>query len=197
MILLIDNYDSFTYNLYQMLGCFDEAIKVVRNDAFTADELIALNPRGVVLSPGPGYPQSAGIMIELIRKMYKTTPLLGVCLGHQAIASAFGADIIRAPKPVHGKKSQISTLADCPLFHDLEQPVEVARYHSLIVDRKTLAQPLCVTAESSDGLVMALSHQSLPVFGLQFHPESILTEKGSQILGRFVEIVHGKKHGTA
>ncbi len=193
MILLLDNYDSFTYNLYQMLGCFDQEIEVVRNDACTADELISLNPCGVVLSPGPGYPQSAGMMVELIRKIYKTTPLLGVCLGHQAIACAFGAEIIRAPKPVHGKTSQISTDSSCPLFCDLKQPVEVARYHSLIVDRKTLTHPLRVAAENKEGLVMALSHQVLPVFGLQFHPESILTNKGSQILQRFVEIARAKK----
>lgn len=186
MILLLDNYDSFTYNLYQAAAEVCPDIKVIRNDAMAADEALALRPQKIILSPGPGYPQHAGIMIDLIKKCPPDIAVLGICLGHQGIAAAFGAEIIEAPRPVHGKKSWITGDVTCPLFAGIDSRITVGRYHSLIIDRKSLPDLFQETATSEDGLIMAISHKSRPIFGLQFHPESILTDSGSRIIRNFI-----------
>lgn len=187
MILLIDNYDSFTYNLYQALAQLDPDIKVVRNDQITMEEIEALNVSGIVLSPGPGRPENAGICIELIRRFYSTIPILGVCLGHQAIGSAFGAAIVQAEEILHGKESLIFHRRG-KLFRHMMQPFKAGRYHSLIV--KDLPQDLVSEAEDKKGHIMAIAHRKYPLFGVQFHPESILTPDGLQLLKNFVEICH-------
>ncbi len=186
MILLLDNFDSFTYNVYQMVGEFHPDIQVFRNNALTIREIEDLGPTHIILSPGPGYPADAGIMPDVIRYFSGRIPLLGICLGHQGIAEAFGAKIIQAPVPVHGKRSLVELDKTCPLFADLPARIEVGRYHSLMVDPQTMPDCLCVTATSEDGLIMALAHKSLPVYGLQFHPESILTDSGQQMLRSFI-----------
>jgi anthranilate synthase component 2 len=186
MILLLDNFDSFTYNIYQMVGEFEPDIQVFRNNALNLDEIEQLAPTRIILSPGPGYPAAAGIMPALIKAFAGRIPLLGVCLGHQGIAEAFGATIVEAPVPVHGKRSPVQLDRTCKLFVDLPETIEVGRYHSLMVDPKTFPDALRVTATSDDGLIMALEHHSLPVFGLQFHPESILTDHGQAMLRSFV-----------
>jgi anthranilate synthase component 2 len=187
MILLLDNFDSFTYNIYQMVGQFHPDLEVYRNNVLSIDEIAALSPSHIILSPGPGYPSAAGIMPAVIRHFAGQIPLLGICLGHQGIGEAFGARIVHAPVPVHGKRSTIELDRSCPLFAGLPAHIEVGRYHSLMVDPLTLPDCLKVTAESEDRLIMALQHRTLPVFGLQFHPESILTEYGADILRAFVE----------
>ena len=186
MILLLDNFDSFTYNVYQMVGAFSPDIQVHRNNALTLQEIEDLAPTHIILSPGPGYPGDAGIMPEVIRYFSDKIPLLGICLGHQGIAEAFGAKIIKAPVPVHGKRSPVELDRTCRLFADLPARIEVGRYHSLMVDPQTLPECLRVTATSEDGLIMALAHKTLPVYGLQFHPESILTDAGQQMLRAFI-----------
>lgn len=186
MILLIDNYDSFTYNLYQQVGAFHSDIHVVRNDKITITEIEAMKPEYIILSPGPGRPEDAGIMIELIQAFYKTIPILGICLGHQAIASAFGGDVIGAKEIMHGKKSVISHY-NRSVFIDLPEHVEVMRYHSLAVDRNTLPSDLQVEAVTEDGEIMAISHKNYPIVGIQFHPESIGTETGSQMIRNFLQ----------
>lgn len=188
MILLIDNYDSFTYNVYQMIGELDPDIQVIRNDAMALSDIHKLNPTKIILSPGPGYPAQAGLMPEIIREFHKNVPMLGICLGHQALAEAFGGRIIEAPEPVHGKQSVIHLDKTCPLFSKLPEQLTVGRYHSLIVDPASLPACLRVTAASLDGLIMGVQHRELPIFGLQFHPESILTDQGQAMLQAFLDV---------
>ncbi len=186
MILLVDNYDSFTFNLKQCIEALGRECRVVRNDAITVDEVRALRPRGIVLSPGPGNPDSAGITLEVVRRLAGFAPILGVCLGHQSIGQAFGGRVVRAPRPRHGKLSRILHRG-LGVFAGLDGPLEAARYHSLVVERRTLPAALEVTAETEDGLIMGLRHRSLPVEGVQFHPESIATRRGPQLVRRFLE----------
>jgi anthranilate synthase component 2 len=188
MFLLIDNYDSFTYNLVHYLGEEGAKIVVKRNDALTADEALAMQPQGIVLSPGPCDPDKAGICLALIGKAAQAKlPLLGVCLGHQAIGQAFGGKVIRAPEPMHGKVSAISHRAQ-GVFAGLPSPFEATRYHSLIVEKASLPAVLEATAETSDGLIMGLQHKELPIFGVQFHPESIASQHGHELLRNFLRI---------
>jgi anthranilate synthase component II len=184
-IFIVDNYDSFTYNLAQELGELGADVEVVRNDAFTIAELEAELPDGVVISPGPGTPADAGLSNEVVRAVAGRRPLLGVCLGHQCIGEVYGGRIVRAPVLVHGKTSPIYHRREGVLA-DLDVPFEATRYHSLVVDRETLPIVLKVTAETSDGLIMGLRHRELDVEGVQFHPESVLTTSGMQLLGTFV-----------
>ena len=184
-LLIVDNYDSFTYNLAQELGELGAEVEVVRNDAFTLDELTADLPDGVVISPGPGEPSDAGLSNDVIRAVAGQRPLLGVCLGHQCIGAVYGGHIVRAPQLVHGKTSAIYHRGEGVLA-DLPVPFEATRYHSLVVERDSLPPVLKVTAETSDGLIMGLRHRELDVEGVQFHPESVLTSSGMQLLGTFV-----------
>ncbi len=188
MILLIDNYDSFSYNLYQLLGTVNPDIKVIRNNALTVVEIEALQPSQIILSPGPGYPRDAGVCIEVVKELGGKIPILGVCLGHQAICEAYGATISHAKELMHGKQSTISLDLDCPIFEHIPEKISVARYHSLAVQEDTLPECLKVTAVSPDGEVMAVMHQMHPIYGLQFHPESILTPQGMQILQNFLAV---------
>lgn len=190
MILLIDNYDSFTFNLYHLLGEAGAAAEVWRNDAITVDEALAKQPEAIVLSPGPCTPNEAGICLDLISAAAGRVPVLGVCLGHQAIGQAFGGSVIRAPAPMHGKVGRVEH-AGSDIFAGLPTPFDAARYHSLIVDRATMPAPLEVTAWTEDGLVMGLRHRTLPVFGVQFHPESIASAHGRDILENFLAIARG------
>jgi anthranilate synthase component II len=186
MITIIDNYDSFTWNLVQQIERLTgEDVSVVRNDAFDPGELLASSPDAIVISPGPGRPSRAGRIIELIRRN-ETTPLLGVCLGHQAIAEAFGAAVVRDAVPVHGKVSEISH-EGVGLFRDCPNPMRVARYHSLIVDPSSLPDVFTIDARAADGTVMAIAHRGRPIFGVQFHPESIGTIDGDQIIRNFLQ----------
>ena len=187
MILLIDNYDSFSYNLYQYLGELSQEIRVIRNDAMTVEEIAALRPSHIILSPGPGRPEDAGVTVEVVRRLGGKIPMLGVCLGHQAICAAFGAEIVHAKALMHGKQSTVMLSPDCPLFKGLPEQVKVARYHSLAADQPTLPEVLTVTAYTADGEVMAVQHVSAPIFGVQFHPESILTPEGKQMLRNFLQ----------
>ena len=184
MILVIDNYDSFTYNLVQILSTLDEDVRVVRNDALSVDAVFAAKPDRLVVSPGPGRPEDAGISCELVRRN-ETIPLLGVCLGHQALGAVFGGTISRAPVLMHGKTSEIAHDGR-GLFEGLENPFTATRYHSLVVEKDSVPVALRVTATSSDGLVMGLAHRTLPLVGVQFHPESILTPQGERLLKNFV-----------
>lgn len=187
MILVIDNYDSFTYNLVQYLGEMGADLRVVRNDQMTLDEIRALNPSHIVISPGPGDPDDAGISLDVIREFGATTPILGVCLGHQSIGQAYGGVVKRAGKLMHGKTSQIHHTDDV-LFAGLPSPFEATRYHSLIVEESTLPDVLQVTAYADSGEIMAMRHKEFPVYGVQFHPESILTEGGKRLLKNFLEV---------
>ena len=187
MIIMIDNYDSFTYNLYQYIGELEPDIEVYRNDKISVDEVMAKDPDHIILSPGPGYPKDAGICIDLI-KAAGDVPILGVCLGHQAIGEAFGAKIVHAPRIMHGKSDTVTVDEKCPVFKGLGKNVEVGRYHSLAVDEKSLPSALKVTARSGDGCIMALSHRERPVYGIQFHPESVLTPRGMAIIENFLQI---------
>jgi anthranilate synthase component 2 len=187
MLVLIDNYDSFTYNLVHFLGELGAECRVFRNDKIAADEVMRLKPAGIVLSPGPCTPNEAGICLELIEKAGPSIPLLGVCLGHQAVGQAYGGRVVRAPIPMHGKLSQISHTAK-GLFKGLPRKFEVTRYHSLIVDRKELPADLVVTAKTTDGLIMGMQHKAHPVHGVQFHPESIASEHGHALLANFLDI---------
>ena len=184
MILVIDNYDSFTYNLVQILSTLDEDVRVVRNDALSVDAVFATKPDRLVVSPGPGRPEDAGISCELVRRN-ETIPLLGVCLGHQALGAVFGGTISRAPVLMHGKTSEIAHDGR-GLFEGLENPFTATRYHSLVVEKDSVPGVLRITATSSDGLVMGLAHRTLPLVGVQFHPESILTPQGERLLKNFV-----------
>jgi anthranilate synthase component 2 len=186
MLLLIDNYDSFTYNLFHYLGELGAEIDVRRNDALTVQEALAQAPQGIVISPGPCDPDRAGICLELIEQVAGRVPLLGVCLGHQAIGQAFGGKVVRAPQPEHGKVSTI-THDGSGLFAGLPSPFRATRYHSLMVDREAWPGCLRVTAESEDGVVQGLQHRELPIFGVQFHPESIATEHGHALLRNFLQ----------
>ncbi|HVM75917.1 MAG TPA: aminodeoxychorismate/anthranilate synthase component II [Candidatus Saccharimonadales bacterium] len=185
MILLLDNYDSFTYNLAQYLGELGGMVEVHRNDKISVEQIIKKKPERIVISPGPCTPREAGISLELIEKLAGTYPILGVCLGHQAIGAAFGGKIIRAPKLFHGKTSAIEHDGK-GVFRGLPNPLTATRYHSLIVERKSLPRTLEVSAETSDGIIMGLRHRKFKVEGVQFHPESVLTESGKQILKNFL-----------
>ncbi len=189
MILLIDNYDSFTYNLYQALCQLGVDVTVVRNDNITIDEILAMSVSGIVLSPGPGRPEEAGICIDVIKKLGKHIPILGVCLGHQAIGAAFGAIVERAESILHGKESFVFHRRS-PLFNGISLPFKAGRYHSLVVREKDFPDDLQVDAEDCHGEIMALSHHSYPIYGVQFHPESILTPEGNQILSNFIQCTH-------
>ncbi|MDE8349769.1 MAG: aminodeoxychorismate/anthranilate synthase component II [Acidocella sp.] len=191
MILLIDNYDSFTFNLVHFLGDLGAQCVVRRNDKITPAEVLAMNPQGVVLSPGPCTPNEAGICLEMVIAAAGKVPLLGVCLGHQAIGQAFGGQVIRAPEPVHGKTSPVHH-ANSDIFAGLPDPFTATRYHSLIVERASLPDTLEVTAWTGDGIIMGLRHKALPIFGVQFHPESIATSHGHAILENFLNITRGK-----
>lgn len=186
-VTLIDNYDSFTFNLVHYLGELGADVSVRRNDAITADEALAERPDAIVLSPGPCTPNEAGICLELVRKGSETTPMLGVCLGHQAIGQAFGAEIARAPSPMHGKTSRISHNAR-GLFRGLNGPFSATRYHSLIIERSSAPDELEISAESDEGLIMGVEHRDRPAYGVQFHPESIMSEQGRQILRNFLDL---------
>jgi anthranilate synthase/aminodeoxychorismate synthase-like glutamine amidotransferase len=188
MILIIDNYDSFTYNLVQAVGKLDPDVVVLRNDRFDPEEALARGPDAVIVSPGPGRPEHAGRTMPLILAAERRRiPLLGVCLGHQALGAAHGASVTRAPAPRHGKSSRV-THDGSPIFAGLSNPFEAARYHSLVVREETLPPELAVTARSDDGVVMAVAHRGIPVFGVQFHPESVLTPEGEKLLGNFLAI---------
>ena len=187
MIVLIDNYDSFVFNLFHYLGGLGADVVVHRNDKVAADQVIAMDPDAVVLSPGPCTPDDAGICLELIAKAAPTIPVLGVCLGHQAIGQAFGGDVVRAPVPVHGKLSEIRHRGE-GVFHGINGPFKATRYHSLVVDRASLPAELDVTAETDGQLIMGLAHRTLAVHGVQFHPESIASEHGHRILRNFLDI---------
>ena len=186
MILLIDNYDSFTYNLAQFLGQLGEKLEVRRNDQITLDQIAAKKPERIVISPGPGEPQNAGICIDVIRQFTGKIPILGVCLGHQAIGYAFGGTVVRAPALMHGKTSRIHHDSKT-IFRKLPQDFVATRYHSLIVQKKGLPRELEISAET-DGLIMGLRHRKLPLEGVQFHPESVLTEVGIQLLRNFLSL---------
>ncbi len=186
MIILIDNYDSFTYNVAQAFGQLGADIRVYRNDALTVDELEAMAPSHIVISPGPGTPDDGGISLETIRRLGPKIPTLGVCLGHQCIGQVFGGEVVRAPRLMHGKTSQVYHHHD-PLFDGVPSPFEATRYHSLIVDQPKLPDALKVTAVTDQGEIMALRHVEYPVVGVQFHPESILTACGPRILQNFLE----------
>lgn len=190
-ILIIDNYDSFTYNLYQALAVITKEVKVIRNDAISLKQIHEMNPDGIILSPGPGRPEQAGICIEVIREFGGKIPILGVCLGHQAIGVCYGASVVRASEPLHGKDSLIFHNRG-QLFKNVHLPFKAGRYHSLIVERHGLPIDLIIEAEDVKGNIMALSHRQYPVFGVQFHPESILTPEGGQILQNFVEVCNAK-----
>lgn len=187
MILMIDNYDSFTYNLVQYLGVLGSAAEVYRNDKITLDEIESMKPERIVISPGPGTPQSAGITISLIERFHPKVPILGVCLGHQAIGAAFGGRVLHAARIMHGKTSEISHDGK-GVFRDLPDPITATRYHSLAVERKSLPSCLEVSAEAEDGEIMGLRHLEYPVEGIQFHPESILTKEGMNILKNFLNL---------
>ncbi|MDE2858538.1 MAG: aminodeoxychorismate/anthranilate synthase component II [Chloroflexota bacterium] len=186
MILVIDNYDSFTYNIVQELGELGAELTVYRNDKITVDEIRALKPDRIVISPGPGYPRDAGVSLELIRELGPEVPLLGVCLGHQAIGEAYGGVVAHAPELMHGKTSMIYHRGDA-IFGDIPDPFEATRYHSLIVKEESLPDCLMITARAASGEIMGLRHKQHPVIGLQFHPESILTTYGMQMLGNFMQ----------
>ncbi|KIL99378.1 Anthranilate synthase amidotransferase component [Paramagnetospirillum magnetotacticum MS-1] len=186
MFLLIDNYDSFTYNLWHYLGELGAEVVVKRNDALTVDQVLALRPQGIVISPGPCDPDRAGICLDLIKRAAGIIPLFGVCLGHQAIGQAFGGKVVRAPKPMHGKVDTI-THNDTGVFKGLPSPFRATRYHSLVVERESFPDCLQVSAWAGDGLVMGLTHKELPIWGVQFHPESIETEHGHAMLRNFID----------
>lgn len=187
MILLIDNYDSFVYNLYQFLAVEDPDVRLVRNDRITPEEALSMEPDAIVISPGPGKPSDAGVCIELIRQLKGRIPILGVCLGHQAIGEAFGATVTHASRLMHGKTSLLTDVADDIIFKGIKKPVQVARYHSLSVQESTLPEELEVTARSDDGEIMAMRHREYPIYGLQFHPESVMTPEGSAMIRNFLE----------
>ena len=188
MILLIDNYDSFSYNLYQLVGEINPDIRVIRNDEMTVEEIENLSPEKIIISPGPGKPEDAGICIDVIKHFAGKVPILGVCLGHQAICEAYGGKIIHAKKLMHGKTSIARLDRSGVLFKEMDAEIKVARYHSLEADPDTLPAELFVTA-MADGEIMAVEHEKYPVYGLQFHPESILTPKGIDILRNVVESI--------
>ncbi|MBR2557087.1 MAG: aminodeoxychorismate/anthranilate synthase component II [Methanobrevibacter sp.] len=189
MIILIDNYDSFSYNLYQLIGEVESDVQVYRNDKITLKEIDALNPEAIILSPGPGRPENAGICISLVQEFHERIPILGVCLGHQSICAAFGGEISYASRLMHGKSSDIS-IGDDSIFKGLEDKINVGRYHSLSLNEKTLPESLKIISKAmDDGEIMAVKHKNFNVYGLQFHPESILTPDGLTIIENFIENV--------
>lgn len=194
MLLIIDNYDSFTYNLYQIIAQHYSDVMVIRNDKITVAEILAKKPQGIVLSPGPGRPENAGICVELIQSLSPAIPLLGVCLGLQAIVHAFGGKIISAPELVHGKSTLIFHQRQ-GMYQNLSLPFQAGRYHSLLAERASLPTILKIESETAQGLIMGISHRHLPIFGVQFHPESILTPQGSQILQNFLQICTYQQEG--
>ena len=196
MILLIDNYDSFVYNLYQFLAVEDPDVRLVRNDRITPEEALSMEPDAIVISPGPGKPSDAGVCIELIRQLKGRIPILGVCLGHQAIGEAFGATVTHASRLMHGKTSLLTDVADDIIFKGIKKPVQVARYHSLSVQESTLPEELEVTARSDDGELMAMRHREYPICGLQFHPESVMTPDGSAMIRNFLEAAGTAVNGS-
>jgi anthranilate synthase/aminodeoxychorismate synthase-like glutamine amidotransferase len=191
MLLMIDNYDSFTYNLVQYLGEMGEELKVFRNDRISVDEIEKLKPQAIVISPGPGTPEQAGVSCETVKKLKGKIPILGVCLGHQAIGFVFGGRIIRAKNLMHGKTSQIYHAKEA-IFKGLSNPFEATRYHSLLVDRKNFPDELQIIAWTKEKEIMGLRHKTYPIYGVQFHPESIMTKVGKQILSNFLFLA--KKH---
>lgn len=193
MILLIDNYDSFSYNLYQLLGSVQPDIRVVRNDELTVEEVRRRRPEAIVLSPGPGRPENAGICIPLIRALAGEIPILGVCLGHQAVCAAFGGKVSYARELMHGKKKMMYQTGESKLFTGLPREFPAARYHSLAAEEEELPSCLKVTARSKEGEIMAVEHETYPVFGVQFHPESVMTPDGKKIIENFMEAVRDDK----
>ena len=193
MILLLDNYDSFVYNLYQFIAETGQEVRIVRNDRITPEEVLEMRPDAVVISPGPGKPGDAGICVELIQRAEGMIPILGVCLGHQAIAEAYGAEVVHAGKLMHGKTSVLRDVQDSVLFRDIPGPIQVARYHSLAVREDTLPEEIRVTARSEDGEVMAMEHRQYPIYGIQFHPESVMTPEGHRMIENFVRSVTTEK----
>lgn len=188
MILLIDNYDSFSYNLYQLIGEICPDIKVIRNDEMSVSDIEKLAPDKIIISPGPGRPEDAGIIVEAAGSVCRKIPTLGVCLGHQAICAAYGATITYAKKLMHGKQSAISFSGNCPLFKGVPENAPVARYHSLAADPDSIPDCFTVTAVADDGDIMAVQHNEYPIFGVQFHPESIMTPDGRTMLKNFIEL---------
>jgi anthranilate synthase/aminodeoxychorismate synthase-like glutamine amidotransferase len=193
MILMIDNYDSFTFNIVQYLGQMGEDVRVFRNDKITVDEIRKLKPQAIFLSPGPRSPREAGITVDVIRNFYNVVPLMGICLGHQAIGFAFGGDVVRASRIMHGKTSQVHNDGKT-IFAGLPNPFVAGRYHSLIVKRETLPDCLEISAETDEGEIMGLRHKEYPVEGIQFHPESVLTPQGKRIIKNFLKITSRKEH---
>ena len=191
MIVLIDNYDSFSYNLYQLIGSVKPDVKVVRNDAYTVEEIEAMKPEAIILSPGPGKPSDAGICIEAIRYFAGKVPVFGVCLGHQAICEAFGGTVSYAKELMHGKQKEIHQIGENQLFQGLPEIFPAARYHSLAALKEKLPEELKVTAESEDGEVMAVEHTKYPIYGVQFHPESVMTPDGKIMIENFIDVVRG------
>ena len=191
MIVLIDNYDSFSYNLYQLIGSVEPDVKVVRNDAYTVEEIEAMKPEAIILSPGPGKPSDAGICIEAIRYFAGKVPVFGVCLGHQAICEAFGGTVSYAKELMHGKQKEIHQIGENQLFQGLPEIFPAARYHSLAALKEKLPEELKVTAESEDGEVMAVEHTKYPIYGVQFHPESVMTPNGKIMIENFMDVVRG------
>ena len=188
MILLIDNYDSFSYNLYQLIGSINPDIKVIRNDELSIEEIKALSPDKIIISPGPGRPENAGIIIDVVKELGKDFATLGVCLGHQAICSAFGANITYAKQLMHGKQSIATLDTNSPLFKNCSKNSPVARYHSLSAEKSTMPDCLKITAVTDDGEIMAVQHKEYNIFGVQFHPESIMTPEGSKMLENFINL---------
>lgn len=193
MILLIDNYDSFSYNLYQYLAVLDPQVEVVRNDRITLGEIHRMKPDKIILSPGPGRPEDAGVCIPLVKEFAGEIPILGVCLGHQAIGAAYGASVQHADRLMHGKTSLLTDVSESVLFEGIPRPIQAARYHSLSVRESMLPEEIKVTARSSDGEIMAMEHREYPVYGLQFHPESVLTPEGFRIIQNFIEKGKGQE----
>jgi anthranilate synthase component 2 len=189
MILLIDNYDSFSYNLYQATATFRPDIEVIRNDALTVPQIAELNPEAIIISPGPGRPSDAGVCIEAIKHFADRLPVLGVCLGHQAICEAFGATVSHAKRLMHGKSSLVDVDTKSPLFKNMTSPISAGRYHSLAALKNTMPACLKITATTKDGEIMAVQHTDYKIYGVQFHPESILTENGNLIIKNFLEVI--------
>ena len=188
-LVLIDNYDSFSYNLYQMLSALGAELTVLRNDAKTPGEIEMMHPDGIILSPGPGRPEDAGCCVAVVRTLGEKLPILGVCLGHQAICTAYGGVVTYAGRMMHGKASTAEVNTDTPLFRGMKKEIQVARYHSLAAQEEMMPECLEITAKTAEGEIMAVQHREYPVFGVQFHPESILTPDGSRILNNFLEVI--------
>lgn len=196
MLLLIDNYDSFSYNLFQLVGAVEPDIRVVRNDELTVGEVGDLAPDAIIISPGPGRPADAGICEDVIRTYAGKIPIFGVCLGHQAISEVFGASVSYAPQLMHGKQSRVTFRGESPLFEGVGDSMPAARYHSLATVAESISEELLVTAVSDDGAVMAVEHRDYPVYGVQFHPESVMTPEGITIIRNFMKIVEQFQKGT-